>query len=206
MSGRGDSDLNPATNVRQAIQTVESLQTPGGGFSMWPGMVVVTGRTNVDDWASAYAVHFLAEAQEAGYEVRPAVLTQAIDFLTTLTNRPATENDVTFDEAGGRTYRKVASRTTIYALYALAIAGKPNRSAMNYYKGAVLQNSGLLTPDSRYLLASTFFRVGDTRSFSALLPKKFTDNTTGRQTAGSYASPIRNLALVLDVLVETDRE
>ncbi|WP_425423217.1 alpha-2-macroglobulin family protein [Spirosoma spitsbergense] len=196
----GDSDLNPATNVRQAIQTVESLQTPGGGFSMWPGMAVVSGRANVDNWATAYALHFLAEAQEAGYEVRPSVTTQAIDFLTTLTNRPATENDITFDEAGGRTFRKVASRTNIYALYALAIAGKPNRSAMNYYK----QNSGLLTPDSRYLLASTFFRVGDTRSFSALLPKKFTDNTTGRQTAGSYASPIRNLALVLDVLVETD--
>ncbi len=196
----GESDLNPATNIRQAIQTVESLQTPGGGFSMWPGMAVVSGRTNVDSWATAYALHFLAEAQEAGYEVRPAVTSQAIDFLTTLTNRPATENDVTFDEAGGRTFRKVASRTTIYALYALAIAGKPNRSAMNYYK----QNSSLLTPDSRYLLASTFFRVGDTRSFSALLPKKFTDNITGRQTAGSYASPIRNLALVLDVLVETD--
>ena len=195
-----ESDLNPATNVRQAIQTVESLQTPGGGFSMWPGMAVVSGRTNVDSWATAYALHFLAEAQEAGYEVRPSVVSQAIDFLTTLTNRPATENDVTFDEAGGRTYRKVASRTSLYALYSLAIAGKPNRSAMNYYK----QNSGLLTPDSRYLLASTFFRVGDTRSFSALLPKKFTDNTTGRQTAGSYASPIRNLALVLDVLVETD--
>ena len=196
----GDSDLNPATNVRQAIQTVESLQTPGGGFSMWPGMAVVAGRTNVDDWATAYALHFLSEAQGAGYEVRPSVTTQAIDFLTTLTNRPATENDVSFDEAGGRTVRQVASRTTIYALYALAIAGKPNRSAMNYYK----QNSGLLTSDSRYLLASTFFRVGDTRSFSALLPKKFTDNTTDRQTAGSYASPIRNLALVLDVLVETD--
>ena len=198
----GESDLNPATNIRQAIQTVESLQTPGGGFAMWPGMVVVSGRSNVDDWASAYAVHFLAESQEAGYEVRPAVLSSAIDYLTTLTNRPATENEVTFDEAGGRTYRKVASRTTIYALYALAVAGKPNRSAMNYYK----QNSGLLTPDSRYLLASTFFRLGDTRSFSALLPKKFVDNTTGRQTGGSYASPIRNLALVLDVLVETDRD
>ena len=163
-------------------------------------MAVVSGRTNVDNWATAYALHFLAEAQEAGYEIRPSVITQAIDFLTTLTNRPATENDVTFDEAGGRNFRKVASRTSLYALYALAMAGKPNRSAMNYYK----QNSGLLTPDSRYLLASTFFRVGDTRSFSALLPKKFTDNTTGRQTAGSYASPIRNLALVLDVLVETD--
>lgn len=197
----GESDLNPATNVRQAIQTVESLQMPGGGFAMWPGMVAAAGQTNVDEWASAYAMHFLTEAQAAGYEVRSSVLSSAIDFLTTLTNRPATENDVIFDEAGSQTYRKVASRTSIYALYTLALAGKPNRSAMSYYK----QNSALLTPDSRYLLASSFFRVGDTRSFSDLLPKKFSDNTTRRHTGGSYASPIRNLALVLEILVETDR-
>ena len=197
----GDSDLNPATNVRQAIQTVESLQMPNGGFTMWPGMAALSdGRSNIDDWASTYAVHFLAEAQKAGYEVRGSVLSSALDYLTTLTNNPATENAYTFDEAGGRTARKVASRTSIYALYALAVAGKANRSSMNYYK----QNSGLLTPDSRYLLAATFSQIGDTRSYTSLLPKQFTDNTAGRQTGGSYASPIRNLALVLDALIESD--
>jgi hypothetical protein len=198
----GDSDLNPSTNVRQAVQAVEGLQAQNGGFTMWPGMVAVSGKSNVDEWATAYAVHFLAEAQEAGYEVRPSVLSSALDFLTMLTNSPATENAVTFDESGGRTLKKVASRTSIYALYALAVAGKPNRPAMNYYK----QNAGLLTPDSRYLLAATFFRVGDTRSYTTLLPKRFVDNTTGRQTGGSYASPLRNLALVLDALVDTDRD
>ena len=203
----GDSDLNPATNVRQAVQAVEGLQTQNGGFTMWPGMVAISGestpgKSNVDEWATAYAVHFLVEAQKAGYEVRPSVLSSALDFLTTFTNNPATENEVTFDEAGGRTMHKVASRTTIYALYALAVAGKPNRPAMNYYK----QNAGLLTSDSRYLLASTFFRVGDTRSYATFLPKRFVDNTTGRQTGGSYASPLRNLALVLDALVDTDRD
>ncbi|AKD58850.1 alpha-2-macroglobulin [Spirosoma radiotolerans] len=207
----GESDLNPASNVRQAIQKVEGLQIQNGGFSMWPGMIVdgsTTGST-VDPWATAYTVHFLAEAQEAGYEVRSSVLSSAIDYLTTLTNSPATENAVTVDEGqtGTRIVKQVASRTSIYALYALAVAGKPNRSAMNYYKDAALrQSSGALTTDSRYLLASAFFRVGDTRSYVALLPRRFSDNTTGRQTGGSYASPLRNLALVLDALVDTDRD
>lgn len=192
----GESDLNPATNVRQAVQKIEGLQAQNGGFSMWPG------QTEVDEWATAYAVHFLSEAQEAGYEVRPSVLSSALDHLTNFTNNPATENAVTYDESGSRTVKKVASRTAIYGLYALAIAGKPNRSAMNYYK----QNVGSLTADSRYLLASAFFRVGDMRSFNALLPKQFTDNTTDRQTGGSYASPLRNLALTLDALVDTDRD
>ena len=215
----GDSDLNPATNIRQAIQAVEGLQTQNGGFVMWPGMVgeSTRGKSNVDEWASAYALHFLAEAQEAGYEVRPSAMSSAIDYLTMLTNNPATEEAVTFDETGGRTVQKVASRTNIYALYALAVAGKPNRSAMNYYKSTAdrstvaqgstaKQSTGFLTTDSRYLLASTFFRIGDTRSYTALLPKQFSDNTTGRQTGGSYASPLRNLALVLDALVDTDRD
>lgn len=203
----GDSDLNPATNVRQAIQTVEGLQIQNGGFTMWPGVTtsgtgIRSSRSNVDEWATAYAVHFLTEAQEAGYEVRTSVLSSAIDFLTAFTNNPATETDITFDETGGRSGKKIASRTSIYALYALTVAGKPNRSAMNYYK----QNVGLLTTDSRYLLASAFFRIGDTRSFSTLLPKQFTDNTTQRQTGGSYASPLRNLALVLEALVDTDQD
>ncbi|MBD2704047.1 alpha-2-macroglobulin family protein [Spirosoma sp. BT702] len=202
----GESDFNPATNVREAVQKVEGLQVPGGGFTMWPGMITATqdgsSRDYVDDWASAYAVHFLTEAQEAGFAVRSSVLSSAVDYLTTLTSTPATENAYIFDETGGRTVQKVASRTSLYALYVLAGAGKPNRSAMNYYK----QNVKLLTQDSRYLLAATYFRLGDTRSYTALLPKRYVDNTTGRQSGGSYASPLRNMALVLDALVDTDKD
>ena len=206
----GESDMNPATNVRQAVQTVESLQLQNGGFAMWPGSGgrsdALTGGAGVDVWASAYALHFLTEAQEAGYEVRSSVLSSAIDFLTTFTNNPATENAVTYDESGGQPVRRMASRISIYGLYVLAVAGKSNRPAMNYYKGVALQKTGAtLTADSRYVLASAFFRIGDTRSYSALLPKQFSDNTVGRQTGGSYASPLRNLALVLDALVDTDR-
>ncbi|RYF63743.1 MAG: alpha-2-macroglobulin family protein, partial [Cytophagaceae bacterium] len=98
--------------------------------------------------------------------------------------------------------RRIAPKEVPYSLYVLALAGRANVSAMNYYK----QNLASLTTDSRYLLASSFFRIGDTRSYAALLPKQFSDNTTGRQTGGSYASPLRNLALTLDALVDTDRD
>lgn len=195
----GDSDFNPATNVRGAIQRIEAGQLYNGSFAMWPGL---TGSSSADgdDWATAYAVHFLIEAQQAGYDVRGTLLSKAIDYLTTKTSAPALENNVTVDESGTRTVQKVASRTTLYGLYALTLAGKPNRPAMNYYKG----NPGLLTPDSRYLLATAFYRIGDTRSYANLLPKRFADNTTDRQTGGSYASPLRNLSLTLLTLLDTD--
>ncbi len=190
----GDSDLNPATNVRSAIQTVENSQLYSGGFSMWPGL------NDVDNWASAYAVHFLTTAQQAGYEVRGSVLAKALDYLTQHTGSQNTEEVVIYDETGGRTVRKQPSRTNLYGLYVLALAGKPNRAALNYYK----QNVASLSPDSRYVLAAAFARLGDTRSYTTLLPKKYSDQTTGRQTANSYASPLRNLALALDALIESD--
>ncbi|WP_461099806.1 alpha-2-macroglobulin family protein [Spirosoma luteolum] len=193
----GDNDLNPTTNIRRAIQAVESLQTADGGFMLWPP---TAGQVNDDPWASAYAVHFLTEAQEAGFAVRPATLGHALDYLTTLTNRPTLENTTVYDETGGQTVRKVASRTNLYALYVLTKAGKPNRSAMNYYK----QHGTLLTSDSRYVLAAAFRQLGDNRSAQALLPRRYTDFTTSRETGGSYASPLRNLALALDVLADTD--
>ena len=197
----GDSDLNPAFNVRTAVEKIEGQQIYNGGFVMWPGQSDVSG-TKPDDWATAYAVHFLTEAGQAGYEVRGSTLSKALDYLTNLTSTPATEDEYVYDETGNYTVRKMASRTHIYGLYALSMAGKPNRPTMNYYK----QNATLLTPDSRYLLASAFYRIGDTKSYTALIPKQFIDGSRGRQSGGSYASPIRNLALVLEALVDTDRD
>ncbi len=196
----GDSDLNPATNVRAALQRIEAAQLYNGSFAMWPGQADASGVTSADNWTTAYAVHFLSEAQQAGYEVQGTTLSKAIDYLTIKTNTPATEEIVTIDETGSRIVRKIASRTNLYALYTLTLAGKPNRSAMNYYKA----NAGLLTPDSRYLLASAFFRIGDTRSYSALLPKRYSDQTTARENGGSYTSPLRNLSLTLLTLLDTD--
>jgi alpha-2-macroglobulin len=190
----GDSDLNPATNVRSAIQTVENAQLYSGGFSMWAGM------NEVDNWTSAYAVHFLSSAQQAGYAVQGAVLAKGLDYLTQHSSAQNTEEIVTYDETGGRTVVKQPSRTNLYALYVLTLAGKPNRAALNYYK----QNVGSLPVDSRYVLAAAFARLGDTRSYAALLPKTYTDRTTTRQTANSYASPLRNLALALDALLDSD--
>lgn len=197
----GGSDQNPATNVQQAIQTVESQQTYNGGFSMWPEL------PKADPWASAYAVHFLTEAGAAGYEVRASVLSKAIEYLTSLTNKPATEEIIAYDEAGERTVRTVPNRTNLYGLYVLTVAGRPNRAAMNYYK----QNAGRLTTDGRYVLAAAFYRIGDTRSYAALLPKQYAEASgrgiaIEREAGGSYASPLRNLALALDVLVDTDRD
>lgn len=193
----GDSDYNPATNIQQALQQIESRQLYNGGISLWPGF-------NVEDgWATAYALHFIVEAQKAGYEVNSGVRSKIIDRLTTLTGTNRTTTQSAFAEDGTRTDRTVASYTNLYALYALALADQPNRAAMSYYKEAA---ATLLTTDGRYLLATAYARLGDSQSSNALLPKQFTADVNSRETGDSYASPIRNMALVLSNLIDTDRD
>lgn len=197
----GESDFNPVTNVQQAIRKVESQQLFSGGAVMWPGA------TTEDWWTTAYAVHFLEEARRAGFEINPKTLNKAIEYLTAKTGTTATReiavastNNNLPKEAVTQIRTTVARREAIYSLYVLALTGSPNRSAMNYYK----QNPQLLTQDARYLLAGAFQLVGDTRSFSALLPKSYTSQNSNGVFDDSYSSPLRNLGLVLNTLLETD--
>ncbi|MFN8346309.1 MAG: alpha-2-macroglobulin [Spirosomataceae bacterium] len=190
----GESDFNPNFNVQAAIQKIESMQLPNGAVSYWPAA------TEESPWGTAYATHFLIEAQRAGFEVNTSALGRMLDYLTVKTGTPATEYDYTYEEGSGYTQQTIASRSSLYSLYALALGGKANRASMNYYK----QNQQLLTSDTRYLLAAAFKQIGDERSYKELLPPSLTEKPSPRQLSGSFASPIRNLALTLNTLIETD--
>jgi uncharacterized protein YfaS (alpha-2-macroglobulin family) len=190
----GASDLNPTANVRAALQRIETLQLFNGGFSMWQA-----GQKD-EWWATAYAVHFMLEAQKAGHEVNQTTLGKALEYLNQQVSKQSTEKTGVVNSDGSVTNRAQARREAPYSLYVLAVAGKPNRSAMNYYKS----HPQLLTSDARYLLAAAFGVIGDAAGKEALTPKNYLSDSGERQTGGSFSSPIRNQALVLNTLLETD--
>jgi len=197
----GESDFNPLTNVQQAIRKIESQQLFNGGAVMWPGGV------SEDWWTTAYAVHFMEEARRAGFEINAKTMSKAIDYLTSKTGTTATREIAIAStenspgkESVTQVRKTVARREAIYSLYVLALTGSPNRAAMNYYK----QNPQLLTLDSRYLLAGAFQLIGDARSFSTILPKSYAYQNASIVFDDSYSSPLRNLGLVLNTMLETD--
>lgn len=192
MVGRGESDLNPAFNVQQAIRKVESSQLFNGGFTMWPGGV------KDDWWVSAYALQFLDEARRAGFEVNPAVLQAAVTYLTNKSGRAGTEDVPVQKGDGGRIVKKQAPAEASYSLYVLAATGNANRAMMNYYK----QHQELLTNEARYLLAGAYYYVGDSRSYRELLPKSYKSEDYFQDQA--YITPLSSLGLVLNMLVDTD--
>ncbi|MBC7891768.1 MAG: alpha-2-macroglobulin family protein [Sphingobacteriaceae bacterium] len=190
----GQSDQNPNATVQAAIRKLETLQLANGGLSRWQA------GDAPDAWSSAYAGHFLLEAQKAGFEVNTRVLARLLDYLSAQTSAPATETEVIYNADGSISNRRVAKREVVYSLYVLALAGKPGRAVMNYYKA----NGALLPPDARYLLAATYAQAGDRAGFGQLLPKNYPTDRSVPQTGGSLSSPVRNVALTLNALLEAD--
>jgi uncharacterized protein YfaS (alpha-2-macroglobulin family) len=96
--------------------------------------------------------------------------------------------------------KKIAPKEVPYSLYVLALAGKPNVSAMNYYKS----NPSLLSLDCKYLLSVAYAVAGDKAKFRELLPTSFSGEVSVAQTGGSFYSDIRDEAISLNALIDAD--
>ncbi|MBW3129199.1 alpha-2-macroglobulin family protein [Hymenobacter profundi] len=191
------SPYNPNYHVQEAIRKVEAQQMYNGSLSYWPG-------GDYDNWwATAYAAHFLLEAQQAGFTVNKTVLDRVFRYLQARVRRRETDTYNIIQTGGAIQPVTRAKRETAYSLYVLALAGQPDAVALNYYKA----NRALLTEDARWVLACTFAVAGNQRSFQQLLPTRFAPKTTdGRELAGSFSSPIRDEALVLNALLAADAD
>ncbi|WP_375416470.1 alpha-2-macroglobulin [uncultured Hymenobacter sp.] len=186
---------NPNYNVQQAIRKIEAQQLYNGSLSYWPG-------GDYDNWwATAYAAHFLQEAQRAGFAVNKTVLDKVLKYLQFRLKKRETEPYQYVDANNLARERTIAKKEIAYSLYVLALAGRQDPVAVNYYRA----NRPLLAQDSRFLLACTQALTGNQREFRQLLPPRFGGETAaGRALDGSFYSPMRDQALVLNALLETD--
>jgi uncharacterized protein YfaS (alpha-2-macroglobulin family) len=186
---------NPNYNVQQAIRKIEAMQLYNGSLSYWPG-------GDYDNWwATAYAAHFLQEAQRAGFAVNKTVLDKVLKYLQFRLKKRETEPYQYFDANNLARQKIIAKKEIAYSLYVLALAGRQDPVAVNYYRA----NRAVLAQDSRFLLACTQALNGNQREFRQLLPTKFGGETAATKALdGSFYSPIRDEALVLNALLETD--
>ena len=100
-----------ADHVKAAITRLSSFAIPSGGMTYWPGTSSYLG---AHVWATTYATHFMVEAQKAGYAVPASLKKSNLSYLKTV--------------ASGKNYDAEARA---YACYVLALAGSPDRGAMN---------------------------------------------------------------------------
>ena len=186
---------NPNYHVQEAIRKVEAMQLYDGSLSYWPG-------GEYDNWwATTYAAHFLIEARRAGFAVNKTVLDKVLRYLEQRLKSRETMKYQYFDASNIARQKTIANKEIAYSLYVLALAGRQDAVAMNYYRA----NQELLAEDSKFLLACTHALLGNERTFRALLPGKFgPERPTHRALAGSFYSPVRDAALVLNALLAAD--
>ncbi len=190
ISGKTDQDVNPAYNVQQAINKLQSMQLPDGALSYWPGGGYESW------WGSVYATNFLIEARKAGYEVNNKVVDRLLQYMEYKLNSKETQTFYFNDNAS----KLIAPEEVAYSLYVLALAGQSQQSYMNYYKA----HPELLTLDSRYMLAAAFVLSGEPRQGKEVMPPAFAGEKPNNSFGGSFYSYIRDLAISLNVLVDVD--
>jgi uncharacterized protein YfaS (alpha-2-macroglobulin family) len=185
---------NPNYHVQEAIRKIESMQLYNGSLSYWPG-------GDYDNWwATAYAAHFLLEAKQAGFAVNQKLLDKVLTYMQFRVKQRETDKYQYFDVNRIARERVIAKREITYSLYVLALAGRQDAVALNYYKA----NRPLLTADARFLLACTYALGGQQKAFQETLPRQFTPESARRELDGSFSSPIRDEALALNALFEAD--
>jgi alpha-2-macroglobulin len=181
-------------NVQAAISRLQSMQMYNGALSYWPEGGYESW------WGTTYAAHFLLEAKKAGFQVSDAVLDRIMAYLQQQVKRKKLEEYFYYNEQGTRLSKKITPKEVAYTLYVLALAGEADVASMNYYKS----NKEALAIDSRYLLAGTYLLLGDHAGHKALLPGSFTGERSVNALGGSFYSYIRDEAIALNVLLETD--
>ncbi len=177
-------------NVQEAIKKIKMRQLYNGAVTLWDGEDTECW------WATIYAAHFLIEAKKSGFDIDKSLLETMLSYIN---NRLKKKETITYYYNRNQN-KKIAPKEVAYGLYVLALAGKPNVSAMNYYKS----NPQWLSLDCKYLLSAAYALSGDKNSFKQFLPTQFAGEESVAQTGGSFYSDIRDEAIALNVLIDAD--
>ncbi len=186
------SDAN--FNVKEALAKLQSMQLYSGALSYWQG------GDEESWWGSVYAAHFVLEAQKAGFEVNKTFQNSLTSYISNKAKQKSTFQYSYYDNENKRIAGVYASKEIFYSLYVLALTGKPDMATMNYYKA----NQKLLTLDSKYLLGTSYFLVGDKVSYQKLIPTAFSGEKSEKAFGGSFYSYVRDQAISLNALLDAD--
>lgn len=166
-------------NIKHAISRMNNFQTSNGGLGYWPG------NTDVDDWSTNYAGHFMLEAKKKGYAL-------PITFLS---------NWMKYQQNQARQWRNSYTRynsslTQAYRLYTLALAGQPELAAMNR-----LRESGEMSNDAKWRLAAAYALAGKDNVAKQITATANIDFKSKKYNYYTYGSPFRNKAMALETMV-----
>lgn len=182
---KADKPLSEAELQRALLQRLQRLQLPSGGFGLWDG------RSDEEQWLTAYAADYLLARQEAGDAVPEAMLSQALKRLQSyLTDSQYGERWSSAPEHSRLAYQA-------YSAYVLARVGKAPLATLRliWEQQADHARSGL----PLLHLSLAFSAMGDEQNAARALDRALTTER-GDGYLGDYGSALRDQALELSLL------
>lgn len=166
--------------VEEAIASLSRYQLPNGGLAQWPGQAVA------QEWLSSFALHFLTEAERAGYFVPGSIKAPLRRF-----QQQAAGNSREVPDAP-----RNADLMQAYRLYTLALSGEAPLGSMNR-----LREVNALSAQARWRLAAAYQVAGMPEAASQLVRQAGTQISSYRETGGTNGSELRDRAMILESLV-----
>ncbi|MEM7656780.1 MAG: MG2 domain-containing protein, partial [Bacteroidota bacterium] len=163
-------------NLRAGIQRLKLFQTSSGGFAYWPG------QSQVNEWGTNHAGHYLLAAQQAGYSLPDGLINSWSSYQTEKAN-------------GWSGDKRAEEQTQAYRLFLLAMAGKPAMGAMN----RLLQHKNLPT-SVRWQLAAAYQLAGQSQTAQRISRELGTTVQEYQELSGTYGSGLRDRAIVLEAM------
>jgi len=176
-------DINPKMkntiekNIKAAISRLSTFMNSDGGLSYWPGK----GESN--DWGTSYAGHFLLEAEKKGYSLPLNFKNKWISYQKRMSGNWVPDKANSYNDLN-----------QAYRLYTLALAGKPNKSAMNR-----MRNVSALSSTAKWRLAATYALIGQ-KLVAAEMIESVPTKVLKREYYYSYGSVARDQAMILETL------
>ncbi len=174
LSSKTSADVKK--NVNAAIKKLASFQLSNGGFSYWPG------GSNATEWGTTYAGHFMIEAKNNAYPV----------------SRDMIKNWLKYQKRKANNWTDDGPRSQIiqaYRLYTLALAGSPNKGAMNRLKEAKT-----LSISAKWRLAAAYSLSGKKSVALKMVEGLGVNIPVYSELSFTYGSDVRDRAMILETL------
>ncbi|MFQ2312266.1 alpha-2-macroglobulin family protein [Aeromonas dhakensis] len=184
-TAEGKKAASEADVQRALLQRLQRLQLPSGGFGLWDG------RSDEEQWLTAYAADYLLARKEAGDAVPEAMLNQALNRLQSyLTDSQYGERWSSAPEHSRLAYQA-------YSAYVLARVGKAPLATLRlvWEQQADHARSGLPLLHLSLALSA----MGDEQNAAKALSRALATER-GDDYLGDYGSQLRDGALELSLL------
>ncbi|MFM1662822.1 alpha-2-macroglobulin family protein [Aeromonas salmonicida] len=180
-----DKPVSEADLQRALLQRLQRLQLPSGGFGLWDG------RSDEEQWLTAYAADYLLTRKEAGDAVPEAMLSQAINRLQSYLG------DSQYGERWSSAPEHSRLAYQAYSAFVLARVGKAPLSTLRliWEQQADHARSGLPLLHLSLALSA----MGDEQTAAKVLTRALA-TPRGDDYLADYGSPLRDGALELALL------